>query len=365
MGLARLWELLARKYNDDLSAVEQEELDQLLRQHQDALGLNEIMTRSADLEVRRTTTAMEEARSREWIARKMADIKDEPAPLPDPFGEPSRPWHRRPGFVWAIALVVFLGAGAWLYLASRPAEQPVAKPGEVATSLSKTRVTLPDGTSVILNKQSRISYNKNFGVTKRDIVLTGEAYFEVARNESMPLVVTAGPVKITVLGTAFNVRAYTGDSTIETSLIRGSIEVSSTNDPDRTILMRPLEKIVFSRAPVPTVAEASGKPDKVAPSFLMLDRIKPNVSDSSINEIVWVQDKLVFQREPFSSVARKMERWYRVKINFKDQAASVLPITGSLEKENLMEALEALQIVTPFDYSIENNVVTIRKRDTH
>ena len=363
MALARLWELLARKYNDDLSAAEQAELDQLLEQHRDALDLNEIMTRSGDLEVRKTTTPVEEARSREWIARKMADIKDEPAPLPDPFGEPSRPWYRRQAFVWAVALSVFLGGTGWLYLASRPTGHPVAKPGEVATSLSKTRVTLPDGTSVVLNKESRIFYNKDFGVRKRAIVLTGEAYFDVARNESMPLVVTAGPVRITVLGTAFNVRAYTGDSTIETSLIRGSIEVSSTNDPDRTILMRPLEKIVFSR--LAALPETSRRPDKTAASFLMLDRIKPNVSDSSINEIVWVQDKLVFQREPFSSVARKMERWYRIKISFKDQAASELPITGSLEKENLMEALEALQIVTPFDYTIENNVVTIRKRYTH
>lgn len=343
----------------------------MLLQHRDALELNEILTRSGDLEVKRLTTALDEARSREWIARRLVDRREaadrrdtfgEEAPA-DPFGEPVRPLYKRQGFLWAAVVCVCLAGGGWLYKVGRPGAPGAEKPNQVATSSSKTRITLPDGTSVVLNKNSKIAYNKDFGQGKREITLTGEAYFDVARNESVPLVVSAGPVRITVLGTAFNVRAYTADSTIETSLIRGSIEVSSSNDPGRTILMRPYEKIIFSR----TAPAAPPKADKgpALPSFLMLDRIKPNAADSSINEIVWTQDKLVFQKERFQSVAWKMERWYGVKINFKDEAAERLLITGSLERENLMEALDALQQITPFDYSIEHNVVTIRKRENY
>ncbi|TDX00865.1 FecR family protein [Dinghuibacter silviterrae] len=353
MPLARLWELLARKYNDGLSGPEQEELDQLLSEHRDALELNEILTRSEDLGVKKLTTAMDEARSREWIASRIEKKETEPVD----FGMPVRPLYKRQGFVWAMVIGIFIGAGFWLYRISRPGTPPAEKPNQVATSLSKTRITLPDGTFVVLNKNSQISYNRDFGVRQREITLTGEAYFDVARNESVPLVVKAGPVHITVLGTAFNVRAYAADSTIETSLIRGSIEVSSSGDPGRTILMRPYEKIVFSKAPAANTRKA-----KEEPSFVMLDRIKPNTADSSINEIVWTQDRLVFQKEPFQSVAWKMERWYGVKINFSDTGSRNLLITGSLEKENLAEALNALQQLSPFDYTVDRGVVTISKR---
>ena len=224
---------------------------------------------------------------------------------------------------------------------------------------------LPDGSTVILNRQSRLTYNKDFGVTKREICLTGEAYFDIARNESVPLTVMAGSVKIRVMGTAFNVRAYTQDSTIETSLIRGSIEVSSTDDPERTIRMRPNEKIIFGKD-IPSLSSTPGVkiPEHRMPSqaFVQMNRIKPNPTDSTINEIVWVQDKLVFSKEPFYSLAQKMERWYQVKIRFKDTISQQLSLTGSLEKETLTEALDALKQLTPFNYRIDSGIVTISKK---
>lgn len=366
--MSRLWELLARKYNNDLSTEEEEELNRLLGEQKDALDVNEILTNPGGLEVKKLTSIMDEARSREWIARRMAERRVTMVETADVFADPVRPWYKRQGFLWAAITAGVLLGGAWLYQAARPGAAPEDKPSQVATSQSKTRILLPDGTQVVLNKNSKLSYNKDFGHTKREIALVGEAYFDVAKNESVPLFVQAGPVRIAVLGTAFDVRAYTGDSIVETSLIKGSIEVSSANDPGRTILMRPYEKIVFSRsrtaAAPPTETSATEK-DKPEPSLVKLDRIRPNAADSSINEIVWTQDRLVFQREPFQSVAWKMERWYGVKINFGDAASEKLLITGSLEKENLREALDALRQITPFDYDVIGSVVTIHKRENY
>lgn len=364
--MSRLWELLARKYNNDLSKEEEEELNRLLGEQKDALDVSEILTKPGGLEVKKLTSIMDEARSREWITRRMAEKRAAVVETTGVFKDPVRPLYKRQGFLWAAIAAGALLGGAWLYQAARPGATPEDKPSQVATSLSKTRILLPDGTQVVLNKNSKLSYNKDFGHTKREIALVGEAYFDVAKNESVPLFVQAGPVRIAVLGTAFDVRAYTGDSIVETSLIRGSIEVSSANDPGRTILMRPYEKIVFSRIPAPAMAQTSvaGK-DKPEPSLVKLDRIRPNAADSSINEIVWTQDRLVFQREPFQSVAWKMERWYGVKINFGDAATEKLLITGSLEKENLREALDALRQITPFDYDVNGSVVTIRKRENY
>jgi transmembrane sensor len=270
--------------------------------------------------------------------------------------------------VWAIAAaVVVVVVSMALFFRWKPGvvDRGLGAPGEVATSKSKSRIQLPDGTGVVLNKQSKLVYNKDFGIHKREIVLTGEAYFDVAKNENVPLTVTAGTVKIVVMGTAFNVRAYADDSTIETSLIRGSIEVSSSDVPDRVIRMRPNEKLTFGKelplAPV-AVGEKRSAIKKPVQNYMVMNKIKANPIDSTINEIVWVQDKLVFSREPFYSVAEKMERWFQVRIRFRDKISEQLTLTGSLEKENLTEALDALQQLTPFNYQIDSGTVTISKK---
>lgn len=371
---------MARKHNNELTADEQEELDQLLRQHRDVFELNETFSRLKDMDVRKLTTPADEEKSRQSIAARIAavapvrseEIRPENAPAeaahPDASAEehlraPSR-IHKKV-IAWAALCCCLIIGALWLYRRESSQLPGAGKQSEVTTSMSKSRVRLPDGSIVILNRQSKLVYNKDFGLSKREISLTGEAYFDIAKNEAVPLIVVAGAVRIRVMGTAFNVRAYSDDSTIETSLIRGSIEVSSTDDPERTIRMRPNEKIVFGKDIAPSPADANARPQetrKPAQTFVQMNRIKPNPTDSSINEIVWVQDKLVFSKEPFYSVAQKMERWFQVRIKFKDKISEQLSLTGSLEKESLTEALDALQQLTPFNYEIDGSMVTISKK---
>ena len=353
MSANRLWELLARKHNDELTEDEQKELELLLRQQQEMFELNETFLRIKELQVRKLSSQADEERSRQAIAAQLG-------PLPSP------PRSIKKGlWMTAVACGLLIIGILWWSLPKHNNVSSPASQNEIATSSSKSRVQLPDGSTVILNKQSRLTYNKDFGVSKREISLTGEAYFDIARNESIPLTVTAGSVKIRVMGTAFNVRAYAQDSTIETALIRGSIEVSSTDDPERTIRMRPNEKIIFGKD-IPSLPSTPGIkiPEHRMPTqaFVQMNRIKPNPTDSTINEIVWVQDKLVFSKEPFYSLAQKMERWYQVKIRFKDTISQQLSLTGSLEKETLTEALDALKQLTPFNYRIDSGIVTISKK---
>jgi ferric-dicitrate binding protein FerR (iron transport regulator) len=364
MPPSRLWVLLTRKYNNELTTEEQEELELLLRQHRDVFELSEAFPSLKDLEVKKLLTPADEERSRQSIAARLAipaaSPRKEAAEVP---GAHLRSYKRL--LLWTAACcILVLGV---ISLHRQQSRQPAAGgiQNEVATGISKSRIQLPDGSIVILNRQSRLVYNKDFGANRREISLTGEAYFDIARNEAIPLTVTAGLVKIRVMGTAFNVRAYSGDSTIETSLIRGSIEVSTAGDPERTIRMRPNEKIIFARenaAPSPSTEGKSPEDHKPPQTFVMMNRIKPNPIDSSINEIVWVQDKLVFSKEPFYSLAQKMERWYHVRILFKDKISEQLSFTGSLEKETFAEAMDALQQLTPFNYQIDSGIVTISKK---
>ena len=193
----------------------------------------------------------------EWIARKMEEreatrvqaepdiVPPDPPDPPRSPGRPEKPLYQRLGFIWLAIFLAILGANAWLFFPAPTLPPPPTK--EVATSYSKTRVTLPDGTSVVLDRNSKIDYNKDFGVGNRVISLLGEAYFEVVKNAKAPLVVKAAPINITVLGSSFDVRAYTLDSTIEVLLYQGSIQVSSSYDTTKLTLMHPGEKIVFSR----------------------------------------------------------------------------------------------------------------------
>jgi len=377
MSSKRLWELLSRKYNQELTADEHQELDLLLRRHQDIVEWNETFSRLREIEVKKLTSPGDEQRSRQAIAARLGlskhpehpenreDREDPaaPAPTPAPVSLPSR--RPRPILLWVTVGCALITGLLWLKLPKTRSPTLPDRPSEIVTSTSKSKVQLPDGSTVILNRQSRLTYNKDFGVSRREISLTGEAYFDISRNKSVPLTVTAGSVKIRVIGTSFNVRAYTTDSTVETSLIRGSIEVCSADDPERTIRMRPNEKIIFGKdsltAPAPTPEKhlSESKPKQV---FVQMNRIKLNPTDSSINEIVWVQDKLVFKKEPFYSLAQKMERWYQVKLVFKDKISEQISLTGSLEKETLTEALDALQQLTPFTYHIDGDLVTISKK---
>jgi len=370
---------LSRKHNNELTPEEQEELEQLLRDHRDVFELNETFSRLKDMPVQPLTTLADEERSRLAIATRLAAAQlegwDNEAAEASPSRQketveapPARSGTRIRPLLWVAACCLLVIAGIWFYRQQFGGSGGPGAPGkqnEVATSTSKSRVQLPDGSTVILNRKSKLVYNKDFGVSKREISLTGEAYFDIAKNESVPLTVIAGPVRIRVMGTAFNVRAYIQDSTIETSLIRGSIEVSSSDDPERAIRMRPNEKIIFGKDNIPPPSSPDAKSvqtHKPAQTFVQMNRIQPNPIDSSINEIVWVQDKLVFSKEPFYSLAQKMERWYQVKFRFKDKISQQLSLTGSLEKENLTEALEALQTLTPFNYQIDSGIVTISKK---
>lgn len=369
MAVSRIWELLARKYNNEISDEELRELELLLQQHQDAFQLNELLADLHELPLQPATSAADEAKSIDAIKQALQQQQEGEQQLSsgdDILREHDQKLNRRKRFAWVggIAATIAVTSALWLFF-----DKEHAKPGvdqamnmnEVVTNGgSKSTVHLPDGSSVILNTGSKLTYNKDFGVETREIYLKGEAFFEIAKNEQVPLVVNAGNIAIRVKGTTFNVKAYIEDSTVEAALIEGSIEVFSQKDPERTILMRPNEKIIIGKsAMISSFEEKKPAPQEEA---ISLSKIKPNPADSSIAEIAWIENKLAFYKEPFSSLAKRMERWYNVSIDFTDAKMGDITFTGSFEKEDIVEALNALRQSTPFHYTIENRMVVIRER---
>lgn len=235
----------------------------------------------------------------------------------------------------------------------KPQREIITKKG------SNSEFKLPDGSTVWLNAGSKLNYEKINETGLREVYLTGEAFFDVVKNPKRPFVIHTSNIDIKVLGTAFNVKAYPEDKTVETSLIRGSVEVTVKNKPGEKYLLKPNQKLVLYNA---YLNERVNKEQRVAPVNLPAVAIKQLSyinGDSASLETSWMRNELSFQDEQFADIAVRMERWYNVEFEFKNKAMENERLTGSFEMETLKQALEALKITTRFNYKIEGNKVLI------
>ena len=237
----------------------------------------------------------------------------------------------------------------------------------VTKNATKTNLVLPDGTKVWLNAGSKLSYDETYGNKYREVVLTGEGFFDVTKNANKPFIIHTRKMDIKVLGTAFNVRCYPDEKKVETSLLRGSIEVTLKDRPTEKIYLKPNEKLTLIDEPV-AVNSMKNEGRKIAHEtavpepMVAISHLTYNTLDNSVMETSWLQNKLVFKSETFEAVAKKMEKWYNVSIVFSDQSVKDLHFTGIFEKETVSEALSAMQITTPFHFSInKKELITISK----
>jgi ferric-dicitrate binding protein FerR (iron transport regulator) len=274
------------------------------------------------------------------------------------------PWKK-----WVVAASLVLG-GCFLVwsLQQSGGKHRLAAPsadGEssqfITQPRSKSRLQLPDGTQVWMNENSKLTYNDgNFGTNIREVYLSGEAFFDVTRNEKVPFVIHAGPVNITVKGTAFNVKCYAGQKTIETSLLRGLIEITTQQDPDRRIIVKPNEKIIIPAE----IAYGGAKDDssrgdaKPVYAISSLHKLKSEV----LPETVWMQNRLVFDNELFENLIPQFESWFNVRITILYDDILKKRFSGVIEKETLKETLSAMQLSFPFDYRVDGNELVIIKK---
>ena len=136
----------------------------------------------------------------------------------------------------AAALLILIGIGsALLYMNNKDlfSSKIVVATTEDQKNLE---VTLPDGSIIFLNRNTQVTYSRNFGERERSVALTGEAYFEVARDESKPFTVEAGKARVKVLGTTFNVRASDQDSPVEVFVRTGKVLVTGTAENSDLVL---------------------------------------------------------------------------------------------------------------------------------
>lgn len=204
---------------------------------------------------------------------------------------------------------------------------------------SKGYITLPDSTMVWLNSDSRLIYPEVFPDDKRIVKLEGEGYFEVVKNDNAPFHVETGGMKISVLGTKFDVKNYSSAEIIETTLISGCVEVFFDNFKNSTIL-EPNQKIMYNKID---------------------NELHINQLDAK-EQIIWINDYLEFSNEKLSDIFRKLEFWYGIDINCTNKVNQNERISFTVRKETKEEIFKLLSLIVPITYKIDKNDVTINPK---
>ena len=191
----------------------------------------------------------------------------------------------------------------------------------------RSHVVLPDGSDLWLNAESKIKYSIPFTLENRQVELSGEAFLKVVKNENAPFIVNAGVASVKVLGTQFNVKAYSDEENLEIALTEGSIEFTGTT--------------ADGKRAVTTL---------VPNDFLALNKTTGQVKlqNKNLNKhISWVKNVIIFDETPMPEVAKTLERWYGVKVIIADAEINNYRFTTTFENESLYKVLELLEMSSP------------------
>jgi transmembrane sensor len=265
----------------------------------------------------------------------------------------------------AVLLLIAIGAGTIFFSNSRQIFG-VQTFEAAAPRGSRSVITLSDGSIVWLNSGTTLKYTSDFGKSSRDVILDGEAFFNITQNREIPFKVNTSEICITALGTSFNVKAYSDENTIETTLETGEVRIDRISPGSRTaavkpVFLKPNQKAVFikgsdnpdisSRKPA-EAAEKISNEIKIKPPLVQIDSLVDTRLFTS-----WKDSRWFFKSEKLSDLAPILERRYDVQITFMDSVTVNFKFTGTLKEESLVQVLHALTIAAPIRYEVSQNKV--------
>ena len=331
--------MLSKRLTGELSSGEEEQLQQAIEQNGEYKKIAGALTFYFQSK-NENQLAPEGKLQKTWERIQQSENRDPGVCGLDDSGIKRRRYISQNLLRAAAMLVLLLGGIAIWYLFN---QKPSATFATLSTPHQKIFKTLDDGTKVWLRQGSSIRYNDNFGKTKREIFLSGEAFFDVAKNKSIPLFIHAGSIDIEVKGTSFNVIADQKKSDVEVSLITGLVEVTDNSNKGRKVLLKPMQKLIFSGG-------------RLSDSFHIISLAPAQ----QLQDIKWTTDSLVFKKERLADLAVQMEQKYQVRIQIHNENLKNKRFSGVLSDELLTEALDALKLSYPFSYTIKNNLVIIK-----
>lgn len=359
------WKLLSKKLSGESSETELNEFQNLLNKNPELQHHAELISAMWDEKSINDQHEGETAYLRHILKFKSDFFSDQH----DDSGfnsegdyqvEKPRSYFRPVNFLFAAILIMVAFTGYFLLTRNKPTDNILSQDNISSVETkngNRTKILLPDGTQVWLNAGSDLDYNqKLFNQKLREVSLEGEALFDVVKNSQKPFIIHTKNMDIRVLGTVINVKSYNEDKTAEASLIHGAIEIILKNRKNQKIILKPNEKLVVENEisnPEKQVEQKKNQP------LVVIDRITINTADSSIEETLWTNNKLVIRSDTFREMANKMERWYDVTIEILDKQLEQKEFNVVFENETIEQALTALSLNTFFKYDIKGKKIVI------
>jgi len=201
------------------------------------------------------------------------------------------------------------------------------------------KLLLPDGSQILLNANSSLSYSSDFK-TNRNLILSGEAYFKVVKNPNRPFIVKSEQFETKVIGTSFTIKAYKNQSN-EIKVLTGIVEVNSTENTSWKFILTKNQQLKFSKSMLPVQSFATNE------DFL-----------------AWTKNTLIFTNSTLGEAAETLENKFNVSIIFDSHDLRELRITGKFKKENLNNILQSIAVVKQLEIEfITENQIYIREKN--
>jgi len=202
----------------------------------------------------------------------------------------------------------------------------------------KGKVILPDGSIVWLNSDTKLTYPDLFSVNKREVEISGEAFFDVVKDSIRPMFVKTGKgFTIKVLGTKFNVKSYENDQESKAILYSGSIELitqSGNNEKEVILDLKPNECATIAFDGTTRISQVDKSTD-----------------------IAWLRGEIIFEDTPMREVLKVIERWYGKKFDVRDSSFYNYKLNASFKSESLVQILDIINLCTSVKYKIVDDRV--------
>ena len=237
----------------------------------------------------------------------------------------------------AAVIAITLG-GSYLYHQYSFEKELMATNTISVPAGQRINMTLTDGTNVWLNARTSLTYPVKFSKKNRQVILDGEAYFEVAKDKTKPFIVQTNKYNVEVLGTKFDVNAYSETGEFETTLMSGSVRVASTSDPAQKLTLKPNNKV-----------------------YLQDGELHVSVVDD-FNPYRWKEGLICFKNESFTSIMKDFEKYYGLTIQVRNKEVLKYVYTGNFRQTDGIDyALRVLQKDIKFSYQRddENQIIYI------
>ena len=272
--------------------------------------------------------------------------KEQPEHITSEWENNRYKWKIGSGGIAAIFIFfILVSFGAYWVINSTTTEIKEIQSREIVKSNpkgQKSTVFLSDGSKVILNSGSTITYSSIFDNDKREVKIYGEAYFEVEHEKDRPFIVKTDYMDVRVLGTSFNVKAFENQKSIKVSLTTGQVEVYEHGKD-----LGSIDRIILS--PGQTISY-----DINEMSFEKITSFNPEA------DYGWKDGLIYFEKASFNDVVSKLSNWYNVDIKIQGKPKKEWNYSGKFDNYALNNVLHAISFSEKFVYKFEGNKVTIK-----